>query len=361
VDHSEDGKSRIRNTGAILTGIEKLNENGRKLYYGYFDVLDTSLGKDLQTIIRAGGKVGVSSRSLGSTENGEWQGKPAEIVQEDLNIKAFDFVIGQSTKDAVVTEFTEQMQVVNLVETGPCPGCPNRPNEIQETKGGNIVMDIKTLEELKKTYPDLCLQLEKEAMAKKEKELKEAMKVEWDAEAKKIAEGIEKTIKESKEYKAFTEQKNKHKDLLAKVAGLVADYADEGEGSGNGTEEQLKEAKTKLDTANTEIKSLKEQMEKEKTESANKEKVKKRIEEVTAGKQHEKQLQERLTDCKTVEEVDQRVAKEEAFIKNLLESKGDGKKSEGTGKPLDEDKTDDKTKSQLTEQQKRDRKIAGLE
>jgi hypothetical protein len=143
VDHSEDGKPRIRNTAAILTDIEKVNENGRKLYYGYFDVLETSLGKDLQTIIRAGGKVGVSSRSLGSTENGEWQGKPAEIVQEDLNIKAFDFVIGQSTKDAVVTEFTEQMQVVNLVETGPCPGCPNRPNETQEAKRSQLTEQQK--------------------------------------------------------------------------------------------------------------------------------------------------------------------------------------------------------------------------
>lgn len=143
VDHPEDGKPRIRNTAAILTDIEKVNENGRKLYYGYFDVLDTSLGKDLQTIIRAGGKVGVSSRSLGSTEKGEWQGKPAEIVQEDLNIKAFDFVIGQSTKDAVVAEFTEQMQVVNLIETGPCFGCPNRPNETQEAKRSQLTEQQK--------------------------------------------------------------------------------------------------------------------------------------------------------------------------------------------------------------------------
>ena len=361
-DHPGDGKSTIKNTAAWFTKkIEKQVVNDRKVYMGEAIILRTEPGgKNLQEMIEVGGKVEVSQRGFGDTKRGKWQGKDEDIVQEDYSLKTYDFVIGGATKDATISQVMEQTEVINLIEAGPCEGCQNLQNQTKTEKGGTTVMEIKTLEELKKSYPELCTQLEEQAMAKKEKELKVAMKEEWDKGVKEIADGIKKSIEESKEYKLYKEGMDGHKSVLVEIGKLVKSYISDAVSDEDKTEKRLAEVETRLKVVTEENKALKEQKEKDKTEAENKEKVQKRIGEVTTGKEHEKMLVERLQDCKTAEEVDTRLAKEEAFIKTLLAEGKPGDKPTGDGKVLNEDEEDKKRAAQLNESQQRDRRIAGL-
>lgn len=359
-DHPGDGKSTIRNTAAILTGIEKEVAGGRKIYFGEAVVLNTEPGgKNLQEIIRAGGRIGVSSRAFGSLLKGNWEGKEADIVQEDLTLKTFDFVIGQSVKDAEINQVTEQVELVNILEVGPCAGCLREDRETQTTKGGPSSMEIKTVEELSKAYPDLCEQLVREAVEKKEKEVREALEKEFDSrilkevEAKKeeIKKEVIEEIKGSDDFQAMI-------GTFTEIAKLIKPYISEsaGEDEEEDLGEKLAAMEGEIETLKGENKVLKEQIESQKKAAETKEKVKKRIEEVTAGKEHEKLLIERLGSCKTIEEVEAKVVEEEAYIKRLLGEKKSQDQEKGKGQVLNEDKQEEG----LTSEQRRQRALAGI-
>ncbi len=359
-DHPGDGKSTIRNTAAILTGIEKEVMDGRKVYFGEAVVLNTEPGgKNLQEIIRAGGRIGVSSRAFGSLLKGNWEGKEADIVQEDLTLKTFDFVIGQSVKDAEINQVTEQVELVNILEVGPCAGCLREDRETQTTKGGPSSMEIKNVEELSKAYPDLCEQLVREAVEKKEKEVKEALEKEFDSrilkevEAKKeeIKKEVIEEIKGSDDFQAMI-------GTFTEIGKLIKPYISEsaGEDEEEDLGEKIGDMEGEIETLKGENKVLKEQIENQKKAAETKERVKKRIEEVTAGKEHEKLLIERLGCCKTIEEVDAKVAEEEAYIKRLLGEKKPQDQEKGKGQILNEDKQEEA----LTSEQRRQRALAGI-
>ena len=91
-------------------------------------------------------------------------------------------------------------------------------------------------------------------------------------------------------------------------------------------------------------------------------KVKDHIAEVVKGKAHASLLAERLADCKTEEEVNERLEKEEDYIKRITEASGT---PAGKGKVKDEDdasqlqiegEEDEEKKAQM----ERDRRLAGL-
>ncbi len=224
-------------------------------------------------------------------------------------------------------------------------------------------MEIKTIDELKKAYPDLCEQMVKTAVEAREKELKEELSKEWDASAKEIADGIKKQIEESQEYKDFKAGMEIHKATLVEIGKLVKPYIGEGadEDEGAEIEERLAALETDLKATKDENKSLKEQIEKEKKDTANKEAVKKRIEEVTAGKENAAMLVEELKGCLTVEEVDKKLPEREAFIKKLLTEQKGGDPNKGKGQVLNEDKQDAVDTANLDEEKKRQRRVAGLE
>lgn len=346
-DHPEDGKSRISNTAAMLTGIEKQVIDGRKVYVGEAVVLNTSKGRDLQEIIRAGGRPGVSSRGWGSLIKGNWQGKVADIVQEDYTLKTFDFVIGQSTKDAEITQFFEQMDVINVLNVDEIP---------QETskKGGKSVMEIKTIDDLKKAYPELCEQLVKEAVSQKEKEIRESFEKDFDARVMKEVEAKREEIKNE----VINEIKNSEEiqtafATLVEIGKLVRPYIKDDEDIDEADkDEEIAKLKARIAELEAEIESLR----RAKEEAEEKEKVSKKIQEVTAGKKFEKLLAERLSDCRSVEEVERRLAQEEAYIQKLLGEVSATDMPKGKGQVLDENKKDE----ELDQVKAYQRKLAGI-
>lgn len=167
VDHPEGVTASLRDAGAILTRLEM---RGTEVI-GEAEILNTSAGRDLAEIIRAGGQVGVSSRGSGSvkTESRE-DGSTYELVQEDFKLISFDFVGEPSLASAGIT------------------------SHVEEAKGGSLNMDVKTLAELKEKHPALFESLRKEAAAELEKDVETKLTKRVDEQVAAQKEAIRKEV-----------------------------------------------------------------------------------------------------------------------------------------------------------------------
>lgn len=95
LDHPDDSVINLRNCSHVVTEVwwDKDNPNA---VMGKIECLNTPSGKILQELARAGVKLGISSRGLGSVK--EERGKT--IVEEDFQLICFDMVSEPSTNDA---------------------------------------------------------------------------------------------------------------------------------------------------------------------------------------------------------------------------------------------------------------------
>ena len=102
LDHPEDGRTRLSEVSHIIT---KLYLDGNQVI-GEAEILDTIPGQNLKAIIKAGGRVGVSSRGVGSTQ----QVDEGELVQDDYNLTTFDFVANPAESSAYPRVVVEDKQ-----------------------------------------------------------------------------------------------------------------------------------------------------------------------------------------------------------------------------------------------------------
>lgn len=100
LDHPMDGKTKLARVSHILTNLKL--EDGKVV--GEAEIVDTGKGKDLKALIKAGARVGVSSRGFGSTVT---DGRGHEIVGEDYKLMTFDFVADPADETAVPDVFVE--------------------------------------------------------------------------------------------------------------------------------------------------------------------------------------------------------------------------------------------------------------
>ncbi len=141
---------------------ETLEDTG---IYGYIDVIESSKGRDVAAVIRAGGRIGISQRGYGTVAEDEYtlpDGTKvvARIVQDDYTLEGWDFVLGPSVKRAGVDSY-------------------------RESKEGEM-----TLEELKERYPDVyeaVLQIGRDEHAEGESARVEAAEVAARAAATEAA------------------------------------------------------------------------------------------------------------------------------------------------------------------------------
>lgn len=94
LDHPNDAKIHLEKVSHVVTAL-KLNEDGQM--YGEAEVLPTASGKILEQLLRAGVKLGISSRGFGSTKK---NGKGLDEVQNDFKLVTFDIVSDPSTPNA---------------------------------------------------------------------------------------------------------------------------------------------------------------------------------------------------------------------------------------------------------------------
>jgi hypothetical protein len=105
LDHPNDGRTSLQRVSHVVTAMS-VADNG--IVMGEAEVLDTAKGRDLKGMLKAGCKVGVSSRGYGSTRTNE-QGD--EVVQEDYNLVTFDFVAEPADGDAYPDVYSESKEI----------------------------------------------------------------------------------------------------------------------------------------------------------------------------------------------------------------------------------------------------------
>ena len=131
LDHPKDGKTTLSEASHLITD---LDFNG-KTVNGTLEVLDTPSGKTLKAILQGGGKVGVSSRGVGTTKKNS-DGK--DYVQDDYQLFTWDFVADPAVSTAVPEFFREEKENKQVT-----------PEE----------EDMLTIETLKENHPELVTQI----------------------------------------------------------------------------------------------------------------------------------------------------------------------------------------------------------
>lgn len=94
LDHPSDAKIHLDKVSHVITNL-KIQEDGN--VYGEAEVLPTASGKILESLLRSGVKLGISSRGFGSTKKNN---KGLDEVQNDYKLVTFDIVSDPSTPNA---------------------------------------------------------------------------------------------------------------------------------------------------------------------------------------------------------------------------------------------------------------------
>ena len=95
VDHPGDGKSRIRESGAICTSL-RVERDGSVI--GKYEIVEESTcGRDLAAFLRRGAAIGMSSRGIGSCRPSN---EGHQVVGEDFKLYGYDFVSDPACNDA---------------------------------------------------------------------------------------------------------------------------------------------------------------------------------------------------------------------------------------------------------------------
>ena len=94
LDHPNDAKIHLEKVSHVITKLE-LTEDGQ--VYGEAEVLPKASGKILESLLRSGVKLGISSRGFGSTKKND---KGLDEVQNDFKLVTFDIVSDPSTPNA---------------------------------------------------------------------------------------------------------------------------------------------------------------------------------------------------------------------------------------------------------------------
>ena len=106
LDHQESSVVNLQN---VSHNIREMNWEGDNLL-GTVEVLGTPSGNILKELFKAGIKLGISSRGMGSVETvSEADGDQVTKVQPDFELIAFDFVSNPSTHGAFMHPMNENV------------------------------------------------------------------------------------------------------------------------------------------------------------------------------------------------------------------------------------------------------------
>lgn len=114
LDHPTDGRTSLQRASHVVTDLRLEGD----IVVGEAEILDTTLGRDLKAMLKAGIPIGISSRGYGSTKN---DGKGTEVVQEDYKLVTFDFVAEPADSTAYPNVFFEGVEIPMDIEEGVVP------------------------------------------------------------------------------------------------------------------------------------------------------------------------------------------------------------------------------------------------
>jgi hypothetical protein len=111
IEHPANGKTDLSKVSHIMTDIY-MEEDGKII--GEAVILNNEHGKQLKSILEAGGAIGVSSRGMGSTSTNK---DGFEVVSEDFNYITHDFVADPAVKTSYPSFVAEgASKVANIKE-----------------------------------------------------------------------------------------------------------------------------------------------------------------------------------------------------------------------------------------------------
>jgi hypothetical protein len=131
-DHPEktpEGQTKSPSVNSVVGGLTALSILPGGEVMGEAEFADTEAGRNAAAIVRAGFKLGTSSRARGTfTEavinegdpladgNPEWVGQKVKVVDENFYFKTFDVVVDQSVDGAKIADFQEQEENENMFD-----------------------------------------------------------------------------------------------------------------------------------------------------------------------------------------------------------------------------------------------------
>lgn len=249
-DHPKSGNTELGNVSHIVRKMW-MDEGGRG--WAELGILDTQRGKDLKTIIKAGGRLGVSTRGFGTME------KSTGIVKDDYKLAGLDIVSNPSYKAGMFSQDsifesadwtgTERNKTMNKkVQPKDCfyeaqimgissADMARKINEENEKnqKGKRLQLYNETLmacpekskEEINKIV-DRTIVFESKIEPKKKKDLTE--KVNQNAQLVLMSGGSHEDIRRLNDFDRKVEEKEKkRKDLITIISrtGKIAGFGSE--------------------------------------------------------------------------------------------------------------------------------------
>ena len=105
LDHPDSSVVNLQN---VSHNVKEMHFEGDNLV-GTVEILTTPSGNILKELFKAGIKLGISSRGMGSVETVNENGAEAQEVQPDFELIAFDFVSNPSTHGAFMYPVNESV------------------------------------------------------------------------------------------------------------------------------------------------------------------------------------------------------------------------------------------------------------
>ncbi|MHC4781027.1 MAG: hypothetical protein ACYTFG_20835, partial [Planctomycetota bacterium] len=173
VDHPTDGKSRIREAGAICVGL-RIEADGSVV--GKYEVVEVSTGgHDLAAFLRRGASIGMSSRGLGSTRLNE---HGHHVVGEDFKLHGFDFVADPACKEAYPALVSEDLDVESIDENQLRTTFPTLIEEIEDRarQAGAEIAEDEVREQVEGEF--------KQALGEAGEKLREDIKLQVETEVR---------------------------------------------------------------------------------------------------------------------------------------------------------------------------------
>jgi len=332
LDHPVDGKSRLSGTSVRYTKLEMDGD------YMNFEGLvgDTVAGQNLKALLRLGVGVDISTRGFGSTKKETMDGKEVEVVQDDFELVGIDQVAGHSSLSAEIQYYQEKKD--------------------SDLKGG----DKMNLEQLKKDHPELVQALVKETEERVKKEVTDQLTKDFEERIlDEISKNRETIVSEvtAEVKKTLVPQYENYENMLGEIAEIVKDFIGE-ETEPKDKDEHVTALEAKVKAQDESNKQLRTDLDEAKAKIAKGE-VKEYLDEVLANERFKKLLRGRLSDCKTKEEVDERLPKEKEYVDKIVQ---EDKVPSGDGEVLDKDQTDKKVLDEKADAEtKRQQRLAGVD
>lgn len=129
------------------------------------EIIPTQRGKDLEAVVRAGVRVGISSRGEGDEKIENFNGQRVKVIQDDFTLWSYDAVVTPAVANARIMQYESQKRATEELERVLDKTIPNRQNDYNTESGSNITTE-NTME---KTTQDL-IRLVREHLLKDEKD-----------------------------------------------------------------------------------------------------------------------------------------------------------------------------------------------